>query len=62
MTLLASAYAKPDRPAFLTRIIAWFAARSTRKQRRTTIDLLSASPHLQRDLGLDRLTFTERRW
>ena len=62
MTLLASSYAQPRKPALFGRIKAWFASRPTGAQRRTTIDLRSAPQSLQRDIGLDRLLFTERRW
>jgi hypothetical protein len=62
MTLLASSYSQHRKPALFGRIKAWFAGRPTRTQRRTTIDLRSAPQNLQRDIGLDRLSFTERRW
>lgn len=62
MTLLAPSHVQKHRPSFLARIRAWLAARPTRHQRQTSIDLQSASESLQRDLGIDRLTFTERRW
>jgi hypothetical protein len=62
MTLFASPYDQPRKPALFGRIKAWFTSRPTGAQRRTTIDLQSAPPNLQRDIGLDRLIFTERRW
>ena len=62
MTLIASSHAQPCKPTVLARIGAWLAARPTRRQRQTTVDLRFASENLQRDLGIDRLTFTERRW
>lgn len=62
MSLLASPYAPPNKPVLFGRIKAWLAGRPTSTRRRTTIDLQSAPLTLQRDIGLDRLTFTERRW
>jgi hypothetical protein len=62
MTLIASSHAQPCKPTLFARAKAWLAARPTRRQRQTTVDLRFASENLQRDLGIDRLTFTERRW
>ena len=62
MTLLASSYAQPRKTTLFGRIKAWFTSRPSDAQRRTTIDLRSAPQSLQRDIGLDRLLFTERRW
>ena len=62
MTLIASSHAEKYKPTVFARIGAWLDARPTRRQRRATVDLRFASENLQRDLGIDRLTLTERRW
>ncbi|WP_299751061.1 hypothetical protein [Devosia sp.] len=60
--MIATSHAQPCKPALFARVRAWLGARPTRRQRQTTVDLRFASDKLQRDIGVDRLTFTERRW
>jgi hypothetical protein len=62
MTLIASTPSESCKPSLFARFKAWLATRPTRRQRQTTVDLRSASDALQRDIGLELLTFTERRW
>jgi len=62
MSSVISSHAEPRKPGIIKRLTTWILARPTRRQRRATVDLRSASEALQRDIGLDRLTFTERRW
>jgi hypothetical protein len=62
MTSIASSHAQPSKPALFARLKAWLAARPTAQQHRTTIDLEAASDNLKRDLGLDVMIQSERRW
>ena len=62
MSLLVTSYARPRTPGILARIGAWLAHRPTTRQRQATIDLEAASDNLKRDLGLELIIHSERRW